>query len=129
MELSKDAKRIDTKVGTFYIGDADDDNNAYEVLDSNKNFIGRVYIEDLEKFVKDLKSITHISDICDLGVCDWMIFASSKEDLLEELNNYIQEENNKYDEHSELFTLEDLTYGEYEFYNIVGDNHILVDLD
>lgn len=121
--------RIDTKVGTFYVEEADDDNYAYNVLDSNKYFIGKVYTEDLEAFIESLKSISHISDICNLGVCDWMIFANSKEDLLHELNNYIEEENRNYDEHNELFSIDELNYGKFDFYNIVGNNHIIVDLD
>ncbi len=121
--------QIDTKVGTFFLIEAQDEAFAYVVLDSNKQFIGNVYTEYPEEFVEQLKAIEHISDICNLGVCDWMIFATSRNDLLEELNEYIQSNNEKYDEHSSLFTKDDLKYGEYEFYNIVGNNHILVDLD
>lgn len=121
--------QIDTKVGTFFLIEAQDEDFAYVVLDSNKYFIGNVYTEYPEEFIKQLKAINHISDICYLGVCNWMIFATSKEDLLDELNNLICEENKKYNENNSMFTLDDLKYGEFEFYNIVGNNHILVDMD
>lgn len=127
IEPEEEQIQIDTKVGTFFLIDAQDDVTAYEVLDSNKNFLGNVYTQDKKRFVRRLKAIEHISDICDLGVCDWMMYAKSKEELLEVLNNYIQEENQKYDDDSDLFTMDDLEYGKCEFYNIVGNNHFIVD--
>lgn len=124
-----DLIRIDTKVGTFFLVEAQDEDFAYVVLDSNKYFIGNLYTEQPEEFIKQLKAINHIADICNLGVCDWMIFATSKKELLDELNEIICEENKKYNENNSMFTLDDLKYGEFEFYNIVGNNHILVDMD
>lgn len=124
-----DLIRIDTKVGTFFLIEAQDEDFAYVVLDSNKYFLGNLYTEQPEEFIKQLKAINHIADICNLGVCDWMIFATSKEELLDELNEIICEENKKYNKNYSMFTLDDLKYGEFEFYNIVGNNHILVDMD
>ena len=106
-------------LGTMFL-DLDEEDRI-KLLDSNKNYVGYVCTDELEKdvkyYVEKLTKIKKIVGLVDLGFCSNMIFGKSLQDLADSFSRY------EYDKG--CFGKEVLE----EYSNIIGSNYILVDFD
>ena len=73
-------KEIKTNIGEFFIEFDNREDFYCRLLDSEQNWIANVYNKET---ISELKKITHINQLPNLGICDNIMWASSKKELIE----------------------------------------------
>ena len=100
---------INTKIGKFFFKRTKGEKYCGKLLDNDKNYILRVYDEEI---LKRLEHITHINQLVDIEYCNNICWAESEEEVVE-----IAMETN------ETASKEDLL----DFVNRVGKTYFIVD--
>ena len=113
-------KELKTPLGIVYLNDDEQSSSFICALwDSDKELIANIYDE---RTIKALETITHISDLADIGVCNNLCFAEEKRLTAQYCAEYLKEAEEDYDEptREEIDALE-------EYVNRIGDNYFIVD--
>lgn len=114
-------RTIESKMGTMYYERTKEKNPGftYVLLDSNKEFISNIIDKDT---IKAIKECDHPNMLFAEILGEFVCYAQSKEDLVDEINSVIKENNEKYGYNDMLFSLEELEGNCY--YNQIGVWHI-----
>lgn len=114
-------KTIKSKMGTMYYERTKEKNAGFDyvLLDSNKEFISNIIEKNT---INAIKECDHPNMLFSEILGEFVCYAQSKEDLVDEVNSVIKEDNEKFEYNDPLLSLEDLEDNGY--YNQIGVWHI-----
>ena len=117
-------RTLKTNMGKMYYEKTNEKNSGFThvLLDSDKRFISNIYGGN--KTIKEIKKCKHPQDLFEAILIEGICFAQTVDDLLDEINNMIKENNDKYECNNSLLSLEDLKDNDY--HNRVGIWHIFM---
>lgn len=113
-------RTINTQIGKLFY---DKENNKYfNYYDSNKKWLGCISARPY----KEIAKIKHIGELTEIGLFEFMTFAQTENDLLEEVNNFlIENEEEPFDTFEQLKNQN--CFG--RIYGNIGKNHFFANYD